>query len=243
MADLELRLLGRLTLLRFGAPQTAVDESGALSSLPDRRRLARAQPGRLDHVLSDAWTGGRAARHDRRVLPAARRAAGPPSLDGRALPPGAAAPAPEHQPPLLPPADRRARLKVVVLGATGTVGQRAPARARARARRRRGLAARPAARTTGVTWARADVTRRRLGGSRARGRRRRLLPRALARLLRLRAARPRRRRDGRAARRRPRASGRSSTSAASATTIARPLATPAQPHRDRRARSPRRPSP
>jgi hypothetical protein len=32
--ELELRLLGRWTLLRFGAPQTVVDESGALSRFP-----------------------------------------------------------------------------------------------------------------------------------------------------------------------------------------------------------------
>jgi hypothetical protein len=32
--ELELRLLGRWTLLRFGAPQTVVDESGVLSRFP-----------------------------------------------------------------------------------------------------------------------------------------------------------------------------------------------------------------
>ena len=33
-AEVELRLLGRLTLLRFGEPKTVVDESGVLSSYP-----------------------------------------------------------------------------------------------------------------------------------------------------------------------------------------------------------------
>lgn len=46
--DLELRLLGRWTLLRFGAPQTVVDESGALSRFPIvGGLLARAPAGSI----------------------------------------------------------------------------------------------------------------------------------------------------------------------------------------------------
>ncbi|MGZ4337023.1 MAG: hypothetical protein ACXVRA_06885, partial [Gaiellaceae bacterium] len=46
--DLELRLLGRWTLLRFGAPQTVVNESGALSRFPIvGGLLARAPAGSI----------------------------------------------------------------------------------------------------------------------------------------------------------------------------------------------------
>jgi hypothetical protein len=44
-AELELRLLGRLTLLRFGAPETAVDESDALSRFSIVGGLLARSPG------------------------------------------------------------------------------------------------------------------------------------------------------------------------------------------------------
>ena len=43
--ELELRLLGRWTLLRFGAPQTVVDESGAFTRFPIVGGLLTRAPG------------------------------------------------------------------------------------------------------------------------------------------------------------------------------------------------------
>ena len=122
-------------------------------------------------------------------------------------------------------------MKVVVFGATGTIGEAlVPVLAREHDVVAVSRSERPA--EGAVAWKRADATDGGVGARGPRRRRRRLLPRPLARLARFRAPRPRRSRDGRTrggggghppdrlpgrARRR----------------LARALAAPAQPHRDR----------
>ena len=195
--------------------------------LPDHRRPAGAQPGAAR---------SRSRRWSRRRSSCARRSTGSSRaarLQRSALPPRAAARPHQRQPALLPAPDRGgAEMRVVVFGATGTIGAAlVPVLAREHDVVAVSRQERPAARRRHV-GARGRQ-RCRVGARRARGRRCRLLPRALAGLVRLRAPRSRGRRDGRArglgggpapdrlpgrARRR----------------LARPLAPPAQPHRDRR---------
>ena len=91
-AGIELRLLGRWPLLRFGAPQALVDASGVLCRFPITGGLPRALGRRVDHVRAGGRAGNRTARDDRRLLPTSQRAA---------LPARAAAHPHEHQPPLL----------------------------------------------------------------------------------------------------------------------------------------------
>ena len=179
--ELELRLFGRFTLLRFGPRRRrAVDDSG--TSAASRSSVAcssAAHPARS--LRADPWADGRAPRHDRRLLPSPRCQSGPSPVDRRALSPGTAAAASGHQPPLLPTADRRHPVKVVVLGATGTVGRRFSRSWRESTRSLPSHAERQSG-GDNVTWARADVSE----ADRWRGprrRRRRLLPRALARRL------------------------------------------------------------
>ena len=148
--EIDLRLLGRWTLLRFGAPQTIVDASGALCRYPIIGGLLARTPRGLDHVRAGGRAGGRAARDDRRLPAAPQRSA---------LPPRAAAHPHQRQPALLPAPDRGgAEMRVVVFGATGTIGAAlVPVLAREHDVVAVSRRARPAA-GDGVEWVRADAS-------------------------------------------------------------------------------------
>ena len=122
----ELRLLGRRPLLlAFGQPVTDPHRGVSALLLPDHRWPARPPtrwrdrlrpgPGRRPAVV---------ALHHHGLLPGAGRPAGRARLDRRALQPGAAAHPPGHQPTILQPPDRRGGpVRVVVFGASGTIGR------------------------------------------------------------------------------------------------------------------------
>ena len=162
---------------------------------PIRGGVARPRRRRLDHVHADRLDRRRGDLRDQRLLPAPRCAARTAPLERAALParPG---PAPRRAgPAVLRAALAGGRpMKIAVLGATGTVGQRAGAAA-GEAARRLAVSRRPRPAAGASAWAAADAT----DGAAMRkvfdGRRGRLLPRPLARQPRLRssatASRPR----------------------------------------------------
>ena len=119
-----LRLFGRWTLLAFDAPSTAVDESGVLTSFAITGGLLARTPGGSitfsqsapPHVQLRATIDGFFPRLGRRADGA--------GLDGRPLPARPATHPHRDQPPLLRTiARRRDSMRVVVFGATGTIGQ------------------------------------------------------------------------------------------------------------------------
>ena len=139
-------LLGGPVLLRFGAPTIEASETRAVCSYPIlggllARRAAgeitlradgRTRSARRFAASSRAWQRARASRTGRRALQPAPE-------------PGAR----RRQPPLLPAPDRRGRaMKVVVFGATGTIGRPLVDEARAGARGHGRLASRAARRAT-----------------------------------------------------------------------------------------------
>ena len=119
-----LLLFGRWTLLRFDAPRTVVDDAGVLTSFAiTGGPLVRTPGGSITfsqsaqpHVQLRATIDG--------FFPRLGGRANGPAWTGRSLPARPATHPHGHQPPLLRAADRRGgSMRVVVFGATGTIGQ------------------------------------------------------------------------------------------------------------------------
>src|SRR4029453_1303476 len=93
--------------------------------LPDHRWPARPPTRRRDRLRpGPARRPAVVALHHHGLLPGAGRPAGRARLDWRALQPGAAAHPPGDQPTILQPPDRTGGpVRVVVLGASGTIGR------------------------------------------------------------------------------------------------------------------------
>ena len=154
-----LRLFGRLTLLRFGAPETAVDDAGALSASRSPAACSRARPAARSASRRRRPTPSSCARRSTGSSRASAGRPGAPLWTGALYRHVQRRLHTEHQPPLLPAPDRRgAHMKVVVFGATGTIGQAlVPVLARehdvvAVSRQPREPGA------DGVAWAQADAT-------------------------------------------------------------------------------------
>ena len=154
----ELRLFGRWTLLRFGAPETIVDEPACPQQIPDRRRTAGARTRGLDHASrrpSSPRSSCARRSTGSSLASGADRAA---RLDRRALPARPATHPHERQPPLLPAPDR-SRSQDEGRRLRRDRHDRSAARAaRSRATTTSSQSRAASGRTSGgVTWVRADA--------------------------------------------------------------------------------------